>query len=605
MLDTYNQQAHRSVAITILAGISSRNHYFICEERTNYKHIRKHMIAKVYPDGHPDLQGKKDPTHPVRYFDIRKLTPRECYSLMGVPPQQIDTLMQTEKKPYMAWVGVDAELAVFGLEPSATRREVDEAYREAIESLRPTPDPIPADAPTRSLSLGEGGECEDPEDEQTDNPEMNEEEVELMRQNYDMNYQRIIAASQEQRYGDVQIISNSSHYKLAGNSIVCDVLMYIYEELMYPTGRRLPQEQTDLFAKPQFRLTRDWKKEPLKLVTLCSGYDSQAIAMDMLKERYPDFRWELKAWSEFDPESSRPLEEQPAVVAHNLLFPQYKDLNRGDMTKIDWKKFMEYGCENTEDMALRCVQPVGAAGDTVYRGNIDDVQSERESQRMETSHRIQPLKAGDIDLLTYSTPCQSISQAGKREGIKKGSGTRSAVLWSTEEAVRHMRPKVLLQENVRALINSVNMPDFREWCSLLESHGYVNFLAPSFPTVWGTDKRDKKTVPGILNAKHYGVPQNRERVYMVSIRADLLGGSERVAGEYSPATQYEFPRPFPLDKCIADVLEDNVDERFFLKPDSVIKFLTVNESTGSNDIHYTITDHKLSDEEIAKVRSGK
>ena len=501
------------------------------------------MIAKVYPDGHPDLQGKKDPTHPVRYFDIRKLTPRKCYSLMGVPPQQIDTLMKTEKKPYMAWVGVDAELAVFGLEPSATRREVDEAYREAIESLRrPTPDP----------SLGEGGECEDPdrptpmhlpaEGGECEEPEMSEEEVALMRENYDMNYQRIIAASQEQRYGDVQIIANSSHYKLAGNSIVCDVLMYIYEELMYPTGRRLPQEQTDLFAQPQFRLTRNWKKEPLKLVTLCSGYDSQAIAMDMLQQRYPDFRWELKAWSEFDPESSRPLEEQPAVVAHNLLFPQYKDLNRGDMTKADWSDLADAG----------------------------------------------------IDLLTYSTPCQSISQAGKREGIKKGSGTRSAVLWSTEMAVEHLRPKVLLQENVRALINSVNMPDFREWCSLLESYGYVNFLAPSFPTVWGTDKRDKKTVPGILNAKHYGVPQNRERVYMVSIRADLLGG-----------TQYEFPRPFPLDKCIADVLEDNVDERFFLKPDSVIKFLTVNESTDSNDIHYTVTDHKLSDEEIAKIRSGK
>ena len=194
-------------------------------------------------------------------------------------------------------------------------------------------------------------------------------------------------------------------------------------------------------------------------------------------------------------------------------------------------------------------------------------------------------------MLTYSTPCQSISQAGKREGIKKGSGTRSAVLWSTEMAVEHLRPKVLLQENVRALINSVNMPDFREWCSLLESYGYVNFLAPSFPTVWGTDKRDKKTVPGILNAKHYGVPQNRERVYMVSVRADLLRG-----------TQYEFPRPFPLDKCIADVLEDNVDERFFLKPDSVIKFLTVNGQADGSEIHYMVTDHKLSDEEIRRAR---
>ena len=531
MLDTYNRQAHRHIAITILAGISSRNHYFICEERTINK-LRKYMIAKIYPDGHPDLQGKKDPTHPVRYFDIRKLTPRECYSLMGVPQAQISTLMQTEKKPYMAWVGVDDQLAVFGLEPSATRREIDEAYREAIESL----DGRQADEDDQE------GLDEDTARIMAEKAEDDAEEVALMRQNYDQCYQNLCNASQEQRYGDVQIISNSSHYKLAGNSIVCDVLMYIYEELLYPTGRWLPQEQADLFSLPQFQLKRDWLTEPLRLVTLCSGYDSQAIAMDMLKERYPDFRWELKAWSEFDPESSRPFEEQPAVVAHNLLFPQYKDLNRGDMTKADWSDLADAG----------------------------------------------------IDLLTYSTPCQSISQAGKREGIKKGSGTRSAVLWSTEEAVRHMRPKVLLQENVRALINSVNMPDFREWCNLLESHGYVNFLAPSFPTAWGTDKRDKKTVPGILNAKHYGVPQNRERVYMVSIRADLLGG-----------TQYEFPRPFPLDKCIADILEDNVDERFFLKPDSVIKFLTVNESTDSNDIHYTITDHKLSDEEIAKIRSGK
>ena len=484
------------------------------------------MIAKIYPDGHADLQGKKDPKHPVRYFDIRKLTPRECYSLMGVPPQQIETLMQTEKKPYMAWVDVDDALAVFGLEPSSTRKEVDEAYEDSVRSLT-------------EIQMTEG--CEDSEEVTFEVPGADKESA-LMIENYSLAYEKIKAAKQEQRFGDVQIISNSSHYKLAGNSIVCDVLLYIYEELLYPTGRRLPQEQIDLFAQPQFRLHRDWKKQPLKLVTLCSGYDSQAIAMDMLKERYPDFRWQLAAWSEFDPESNRPLAEQPAVVAHNLLFPQYKDLNRGDMTKADWSD----------------------------------------------------LKDAEIDLLTYSTPCQSISQAGKREGIKKGSGTRSAVLWSTEMAVEHMRPKVLLQENVRALINSVNMPDFREWCSLLEKHGYVNFLAPSFPTPWGTDKRDKKTVAGILNAKHYGVPQNRERVYMVSIRADLLQG-----------TQYEFPRPFALDKCIADILEENVDERFFLKPDSVIKFLTVNEATDASDIHYIVTDHKLSDEEIRKARSGQ
>ena len=181
MLDTYNRQAHRHIAITILAGISSRNHYFICEERATNK-IRKYMIAKIYPDGHPDLQGKKDPMHPVRYFDIRKLTPAECYSLMGVPAPQIATLMQTEKKPYMAWVGVDAELAVFGLEPSATRREVDEAYREAIESL----DSRLTDDATDQEDLDEDAlriMAEETKD--------NAEERELLRQNYKNNYQNV------------------------------------------------------------------------------------------------------------------------------------------------------------------------------------------------------------------------------------------------------------------------------------------------------------------------------------------------------------------------------------------------------------------------------
>lgn len=90
------------------------------------------MIAKIYPDGHPDLQGKKDPTHPVRYFDIRKLTPTECYRLMGVPTEFISRMMATEKREYTAFVGLDKELELFGLEPSATMKEVTSAYEEAM-----------------------------------------------------------------------------------------------------------------------------------------------------------------------------------------------------------------------------------------------------------------------------------------------------------------------------------------------------------------------------------------------------------------------------------------------------------------------------------------
>lgn len=542
-LDLYNKRSQGGASSTILTGISSRNMHYVVEEKCSVLCMQrfhrcpnneKIMIAKIYPDNHPDLQGKKDPKHPVRYFDIRKLTPPECYRLMGVPERQISQLMATEQKPYTAFVDVDKELEVFGLEPSATMKEVEEAFRDSLESLETPPsdedNEAPADAPDTVPSDSVAGDEEDDD----------AEEIELLRQNYTLAYEKIKAAKTEERFGPVQIISNSNHYKLAGNSIVCDVLMYIYEAFLFPTDRRIPGEVQDMFALPPFHMSRNFHEQPLKVVTLCSGYDSQCIAFDMLRERYPDFAYELVAWAEFDPESKRALAEQPAVVAHNLLFPQWKDLNRGDMTKCDWSDLSDAG----------------------------------------------------IDFLTYSTPCQSISQAGKREGIKKGSDTRSAVLWYTEKAVEQMRPKILLQENVSALINSVNMPDFKEWCALLQKHGYVNFLAPSFPYPWGKEKREKKTKFGILNSKHYGVAQNRERVYMLSIRQDILGD-----------TQYEFPRPFELTTCIADILEDEVSEKFFLKPDSVIKFLSKNETDAAAKIYYTVTDHKLSDEEIAAIRA--
>lgn len=78
------------------------------------------------------------------------------------------------------------------------------------------------------------------------------------------------------------------------------------------------------------------KENPLKVITLCSGYDSQCLALNRLKENYPEFDYELVAWSEFDPESKSPIDKQPAVIAHNALFPQWADRNLGDMTKINW-----------------------------------------------------------------------------------------------------------------------------------------------------------------------------------------------------------------------------------------------------------------------------
>ena len=151
----------------------------------------------------------------------------------------------------------------------------------------------------------------------------------------------------------------------------------------------------------------------------------------------------------------------------------------------------------------------------------------------------------EIDLFTYSSPCQDISQAGKQMGLKEGSDTRSALLWRVADAVEVLRPKYLLQENVAALVSEKFMPDFQKWIDKLSSLGYVSRWAR-------------------LNAKDYGVPQNRDRVFCLSMRKDV-------------AFDYQFPDPIPLKKKLEDVLQEEVDTRFFLKDEAVSKFLQAND----------------------------
>ena len=134
----------------------------------------------------------------------------------------------------------------------------------------------------------------------------------------------------------------------------------------------------------------------------------------------------------------------------------------------------------------------------------------------------------DFDLFTYSFPCQDISAAGLQRGLTEGSGSRSSLLWECCRAIEAKRPKLLLMENVKNLVSQKFYPDFVRWGQYLTELGYKCF--------WQ-----------ILNAKDYGVPQNRERVFMVSI----LDGKD---------SDFRFPEPFPLDKRLKDVLEPSVDE---------------------------------------------
>lgn len=294
------------------------------------------------------------------------------------------------------------------------------------------------------------------------------------------------------------VISASQQYKQAGNNIVVDVLAHIYEHLFYPAPTKpRPGEQLSLFddlddSLPALPPTAADKNEEKIFLTTFSGYDSQLMAADVLREWHPDFRWTCKGWSDID---------KYACQMHNLVFPQFADCALGDITKIDW-------------------------------------------------HEVKSSLYGrEVDLFTYSSPCQDISQAGKQMGLQEGSDTRSALLWRVADAVEVLRPKYLLQENVAALVSQKFMPDFQKWLDKLSSLGYVSRWAR-------------------LNAKNYGVPQNRDRVFCLSMRRDV-------------AFDYQFPEPFELLTRLEDVLEEEVSDRYFLKDDAVSKFLKANDSDNA------------------------
>ena len=162
------------------------------------------------------------------------------------------------------------------------------------------------------------------------------------------------------------------------------------------------------------------------------------------------------------------------------------------------------------------------------------------------------------DLLTYSFPCQDLSVAGCGRGMSRESGTRSSLLWEVERLLRVAQdhdelPDALLMENVDAILNKDNIRDFREWVSILSEMGYASSYK-------------------VLNAKDFGIPQNRRRCFMISRRD---GGS------------LDFPDPVPLTKRLRDVLEDDVSESFFLSEDKIKTYV---RRIGGSDATATSVD---------------
>ena len=151
----------------------------------------------------------------------------------------------------------------------------------------------------------------------------------------------------------------------------------------------------------------------------------------------------------------------------------------------------------------------------------------------------------EIDVFTYSFPCTDLSKAGKQKGL---NATRSGLVYEVLRILHEMdrKPQVLIMENVVDLVQTKFIREFQEIQVELESMGYVNYTE-------------------VLNGKDYGVAQNRERVFMVSILGDYY---------------YEFPKPIKLEKRLKDYLEENVDEKYYLSDKTLVNFMDMTNRNG-------------------------
>lgn len=146
-----------------------------------------------------------------------------------------------------------------------------------------------------------------------------------------------------------------------------------------------------------------------------------------------------------------------------------------------------------------------------------------------------------VDLITYGFPCQDISNVGKQRGFEHdGELTRSGLFFEALRIIEDYKPKFAIAENVKALVSKKFTHEFNIVLDSLDKAGYNNY--------WQ-----------VLNAKDYGIPQNRERVFIVSIRKDIDTGL------------FRFPEGFPLELKLKDILEDEVDEKYYISDSKVAK----------------------------------
>lgn len=167
----------------------------------------------------------------------------------------------------------------------------------------------------------------------------------------------------------------------------------------------------------------------------------------------------------------------------------------------------------------------------------------------------------DIDFITHGSPCTDISLAGKEAGADKGSGTRSSLMWNSVEIFKHCKPKIILWENVKNLLSKKHKHNFDAYIEDLNNLGYVSYYK-------------------VLNAKDYGIPQNRERVFTISIRNDIN-------------KEFKFPEPFDNGIRLKDLLEKEVDEKYYINTEKANKLIEEFKANNKNNEQKILVCGKL------------
>ena len=277
--------------------------------------------------------------------------------------------------------------------------------------------------------------------------------------------------------------------------------------------------QISLFdGDTQLKITK-----PIRLIELFAGYGSQSLALKYLKVSFE--HWKICEW---------------AVKS----IQAYKDLHFGDDT-CDYSK--AYSVDELIEMLLAkgisadynspmTREQIKRMGEQKIRTVYNNIIATNNLVSVCNAHA-QDFEIQDTDnytyIMTYSFPCQDLSKAGNGAGMAKGSGTRSGMLWEVERILDECNgnlPQILLMENVPDVIGSNSIKHFAQWVKKLEQLGYTS--------KWQC-----------LNAKDYGVPQNRDRCFMVS----WLGNH-----------YYDFPSAVKLEKRLIGILETNVEEKYYL-----------------------------------------